>query len=99
MAAITILKGYYLTATEKAAIKQMLEQGYTTAWNKPKTKVYTIVKGWIEDNFWHYIIEIKTRGTFTIGKGTETISNSYTIKTDKMAYPQVSKPQPQIALF
>lgn len=96
---IILLKGYHLTATERAAIREMLEKGYATASNSTKTKIYSITKGWIDDNFWHYCIEIKTRGTFTIGKGTETRAESYTIKTNKVAHQHITKAQPQIALF
>ena len=80
---IQLTSGYHITATEKKAIAQMIEAGYNYAHNRPKTKMYTIEKGWQENGYWHYKVHIQTRGTFTIGRGTETQTETITIKTDK----------------
>lgn len=80
---IELLSGYHLTQTERSAIKTIIEAGQTYGRNKPNTKTYDFIRGWVENGFWHYDVKIGTFGTYTIGSKPRFDYQIVTIKTDK----------------
>ena len=78
-----LIKGTHITATEKRAIRQMIDQGLTQAHNRPKTKVYTILQGMLTGNKFKYKVAIDTRATYTIGRSTETRRNIVTVEVSR----------------
>lgn len=60
---LKIIKGYYLTPTEKDYIKLMLQHGWTKATNSIKTKSYLITNLTPE----RFDIKIGTYAVWTIG--------------------------------
>lgn len=75
-----LIKGYHLTQTEKKAITQMIERGLTVASNKPGTKRYEIISGYLENGHWIKEIRITTRARNTIGGEVKNNVELFTIK-------------------
>jgi hypothetical protein len=65
-------KTYHITQTERSAIKTMLDNGWTFAHNRNKTKMYRVMQGTPEKDGYQYTIEISTRERRTIGADIET---------------------------
>jgi hypothetical protein len=94
---IKLLKGWHITATEKRAIEHLVKSGATHGYNRPKTKVYTVQKGWTENGNTQLIVSIDTRATFTIGRGTET--RRETVHLEVIKPKTENTPQQQAKLF
>lgn len=60
---LKIIDGYHLTATERSAIKTMLQNDWTTAKNNPNTKNYQITERTPEQ----ITIKIGSKAVWTIG--------------------------------
>lgn len=60
---LKIIKGYHLTSTERSAIKNMLQNDWTTARNKPNTKSYQITERTPEQ----ITLNIGSKAVWTIG--------------------------------
>lgn len=84
---IQLLEGYHITQTEKRALSQILEAGQTYGKNRPNTKTYDFISGWIENGFWHYCVKIGTYATYTIGAKPRFDYQTVTIKTYRKQTP------------
>ena len=60
---LKIIEGYHLTSTERSAIKNMLQNDWSTARNKPNTKSYQITERMPEQ----ITIKIGSKAVWTIG--------------------------------
>jgi hypothetical protein len=63
---------YHITQTERKAILTMLNNRWTFAHNRNKTKLYSVVSGTPRGNAYDYVIEISTRERTTIGADVQT---------------------------
>lgn len=60
---LKLIEGLHATATERSAIKTMLQNNWTTAHNKPKTKSYEIT----ERTEQQCTVKIGSKQVWTIG--------------------------------
>ena len=79
--AIKLLIGFHLTATEKKAILQIVNNGWAYATNRPKTKSYTVKSAYQAGSEYIYDIRIGTKATHSIGQAPTWQYNSVKIKT------------------
>jgi hypothetical protein len=79
---IKMIKGYHLTQTEKKALLFMLNNGLTSASNKPRTKQYVITEGTKREKGYEHGVKISTRERSTIGADVDTSVSYFIIEAN-----------------